>query len=57
MSVPASRAEIFKDTHLPPAHKRTLMRFLKNAMDALQDRGALKVSITSDIESYLRDWN
>ena len=42
-SVPASRADIFKDRSLSPSDKRILMRFLKNTVDALNGEGPLKV--------------
>ncbi|PRW45613.1 rab s geranylgeranyltransferase component A 2 [Chlorella sorokiniana] len=41
-SVPSSRADVFKDRQLSPLQKRSLMRFLKAAAEALEGEGPLK---------------
>ena len=40
MSVPASRADIFKDRSLSPLDKRALMRFLQNAQQSFLAQGS-----------------
>lgn len=45
LQVPASRADIFQNTDLSPVSKRSLMRFLKNTLEALEGKGALKASL------------
>lgn len=42
-SVPSSRSAVFKDRQLSPLQKRSLMRFLKAAGEALEGEGPLKV--------------
>ncbi len=52
--VPASRADIFQNADLSPVSKRSLMRFLKNTLDAVEGRGSLKACLFAALSNTER---